>query len=182
MLGAAWWLRWLTWSLFTAVVLGLTWGLSAPSFRSAWGVGYLVAAGLGVGAVIAALLEPKHRAYTAALAGLGGTQRSLAVRSLGGGDVPTDPAILHAAMQLAGVAAAGRSLGRGMWVLRLVVLALLAVLVVFQIGSGEVTQGVVWTGLGLVLAGGWAWDWYDLRRLRIRFGLLREAARGAAAP
>lgn len=182
MLGAAWWVRWLAWSLFTALVLGITWGLSFPNFRSVWGVGYLAGGGLAVGAVIAALQEPKHRAYTAALAGLSSRQRSLAVRSLAGGDVPTDPAILHAAMEVAGVAAAGRSPGRGMWALRLVVLALLAVFVVFQIGSGEVAQGVVWAGLASVLAGGWAWDWYDLRRLRIRFGLLREAARAAASP
>ena len=178
MLGAAWWLRWLAWSLFTALLLGLTWGLSFPDFHSAWGVGYLAGGGLGVGAVIAALQEPKHRAYTAALAGLSGRQRTLAVRSLEGGDVPTDPAIVLAAMQLAGVAAAGRSIGRSMWALRLVVLALLAVFVVFQVGGGDVSRGVVWAGLGLVLAAVWAWDWYDLRRLRIRFGLLREASKG----
>lgn len=32
-------------------------------------------------------------------------------------------------------------------------------------------------GLGLVLAGAMAWEWCALRRLRIRYGPIREAAR-----
>lgn len=92
------------------------------------------------------------------LAGLSREQRSGALRSLSGGDIPTDPAVLLAAMEIAAVAAAGRIPGRGLWVLRMVILALWAVSVIYLIGNGDVAQGVVWAGLGSVLAGDWAWD------------------------
>jgi hypothetical protein len=118
----------------------------------------LAGGSLVVGALMAALQEPKHRAYAAALTGLSREQRSGALRSLSGGDIPTDPAVLLAAMEIAAVAAAGRNPGRGLWVLRMVILALWAVSVIYLIGNGNVAQGVVWAGLGSVLAGDWAWD------------------------
>jgi hypothetical protein len=46
------------------------WGFTTTYVRHAAGVGLLAGGSLVVGALIAALQEPKHRAYAAALTGL----------------------------------------------------------------------------------------------------------------
>jgi hypothetical protein len=128
-------------------------------------VGLLAAVTLVFGALLAWGQQPKHRAFTAALAGLSSSERSQAIRSLSGREIPTDPEVLAAAMELAGVVAAGRNPSRGLWVLRLVMLGLFAVAAIALIVNGNVRQGVAWAGLGLVFAGGVAWEWYALAPL-----------------
>jgi hypothetical protein len=177
LLGAPWWVRWLVWSLFTALVVILIWGVAFPYVHNATDVGWALAAGLGLGAAVTLWQQPGHHAFVAAVSGLSGEEKSEAVRSLYGGEIPSDPEVLGAAMELAEVSAASRNPGRVMWVFRLMFLVSWAASAIGQIAMGEVIRGVVWAGLGLVVGASWAWDWRYLRRLRIRYDSLREAAR-----
>jgi hypothetical protein len=179
LLGAPWWVRWLVWSLFTAVGVVLIWGVAFRYLHSAADGGWAVAAGLGLGAAVTLWQQPGHHAYVAAVSGLSGAEKSQAIRSLYGGEIPADPEVLGAAMELAEISAASRNPGRVMWVFRLVFLASWAASAIGQIAMGYVTRGVVWAGLGLVIGTSWAWDWRYLRRLRIRYDLLRDAAQPA---
>jgi len=177
LLGAPWWVRWAVFTSLLALGVVVVWGLIYPVLDNPAVAGWSAVISLALGGLMAAQQQPKHRAYVAAVSGLSSSERSQAIRAVSGGEIPADPEVLAAAMELADVAAAGRRPGRSIWVLRLVSLALFAVAAVIPIVTGNFTQGVVWAGLGLTLAGGWAWDWYYLRRLRIRYGLICAAAR-----
>lgn len=176
LLGAPWWLRWILLSLSNAVILAVMWRFRIPDIHGTAAVVWVVGGGLACAALITAAQQRKHHAYTAALAGLNNEQRSQAVRALSRGDIPADPVVLWAAMQVAGVLAAGRTPSRGMRILRLFIVAWWPVVAVLHFVDGKITEGLGWGFIGIVLAAGWAWDWYDVRRLRIRFEMLRDAA------
>lgn len=177
LLGAPWWVRWLVLTCEGAVVLAVAWLFGIPPFRHTtgliWAVGISVVA---IGALLAAIQQTKHRAYVRALQPLSREQRSQAVRSVSAGDIPVDPAVLSAAVKIAGIRAAGRDTSRRTWIVRLLLPAAWLVLAVLDIATGQVREGLGWAILGVFFAAASAWEWYDLRRLRIRTDLMRDAA------
>jgi hypothetical protein len=102
---APFWALWLANAAITVAVFAVIAVAVFPKFPTAaawpWNVVAVVAAGLIFGLLTTMDQRPMRRGYDAALVGLDRRQRTLAIKAVRGNDIPSDPAVLAAAVRVA---------------------------------------------------------------------------------
>jgi hypothetical protein len=179
-LAAPWWVRWLLYAcLFAVIELALAPLFLIDMFRD-WGwPGYavfVVVGGVIFGGLVTASTQPAHRAYLSAVAGLGTDGRERAAAALRSGEVPTDPAVLAAAIQLG-----ENYLSRGSATTQRLVLSGVTSVVflaggIVYIAHGNARVGGFWIGLAVFFVAATLWDRYYRQRLQHNVETLRTAA------
>jgi hypothetical protein len=177
---APWWVLWLVnAATFTVTLLAIC-VLGFPGFAASGWTWPLLAV-LGFSVVVTALLtlarRPIQQSYAPTVTGLNLTQRSQAVKALRRGEVPSDPAVLAAAIRIGNLSAAyRRRVPR--WQKRLAwcvpVLWLVAGVLAFV--GDNARGGLTWSALALWIAARLLWASHKARRLPQRLELLRSAA------
>ncbi|MEX3758258.1 hypothetical protein ABFW00_20810 [Mycobacteroides abscessus] len=174
-----WWLRWLTsavWMLAIGVPLWVF--LIADEKTGVWPVvvqsGVL---GVGISGLLTMRQQPIHHCAVALVAGLDRVQRVQAIRSVGRGEFPTDPAVLAAGIGLGSLvlsqrAQAPRWAVRFGWVPPLLLVVMAIGSLIFEDGKRGIAYGVLALLLVVVF-------WRDARTTRI-VGSRIEAMRSMA--
>ncbi len=177
---APWWVLWLvnaatfTVTLVAICVLGFS-GFAA----SGWTWPLLSVLGFSVVATLLITLSrrPIQQSYAQTVAGLSLPQRSQAVRAPRRGEVPSDPAVLAAAVRIGNLSMAyHRRVSR--WQKRLAWCVPLLWVVAGVLGfiGNNARGGLTWIALALLVAARMAWASQKARRLPQRLELLRSAA------
>lgn len=180
MVVAPWWLRWLVDAAVAAVALTAIVAAILPTFVATtglWGLVALLGFSLAAAAPIVLVQTSVQRSYAAALAGLTLEQRTQTVKALRGGQVPSDPRVLAAAIRVGTISRAyGRRAARwqktAIWWLPA---TYAAGAVVFEF-TGNTRQALLWAGFALLFAALFAWRSYRSRRLPQHVERLRAAA------
>ena len=153
-----------------------------PGTASLWrGPGlvvFCVVGGLVFGGLIAAVTQPAHRRYLSAVAGLGTEDRKRVAVALRSGEVPTDPGVLAAAIEVGqNFLSRGGSTHR-----RLVLNGVSAVLFlgagILYLTGGNARMGGFWIGLAVLVIGSALWDRYYRQRMQRNVETLRGAVSG----
>lgn len=177
LIGAPWWVHWLMASLPAALFLSV---LAIPEVPSAtgwaWRAVSLIAVSLSIGSLVALIQRPARRTYAAQLDGLSRGQRRQVAEVLRRGDVPTDPAVLRAAVRVGTISMAYRRRlpswqKSSPW--PMVALCLAIAVLWFFTQSG--LRAWAWSGMALVLAGLFVRNWYAGRGIERQAAVLRSA-------
>jgi hypothetical protein len=136
---------------------------------------------LGFSVIVSALITrarwPIQQSYARTVTGLDLSQRLQAVKALRGGEVPSDPAVLAAAVRVGNLSMAYlRRVPSWQRKFVWVVPALWATAGVLEFVGRDVRAGLTWTGLALLIAVRMARAMHRGRRLPERLALLRTAA------
>jgi hypothetical protein len=184
LLGSPWWVRWLVTASVTAVIVGLFVPLGIPElvYRLTWS--WRLALGAGVAASMGALwviaTQPAHRAYRAAVAGLGRADRVRALDAVRKGEIPTDPGVLTAAIRLGGIFHTRRSRRSSSIASVVVAVGLFTAAGIYlaatAVGVGDVGRAVAWIVLALIAVGLAVWDHHRGPRIAANLAALRGAA------
>jgi hypothetical protein len=177
---APWWVLWLVNAAIFTVTLVAICALGFPGFADS-GWTWPVLSVLGFSLVATALITlarwPTQQSYARTVDGLNPPQRAQAANALRRGEVPSDPAVLAAAIRIGNLSAAyQRRVPR--WQRRLAwcvpVLWVLAGVLAF-VGNNW-RGGLTWSALALWIALRLVWASRKARRLPQRLELLRSAA------
>jgi hypothetical protein len=177
---APWWALWLvnattfTVTVFAICVLGF------PGFAAS-GWTWPVLSVLGFSLVITALMilarRPMQQSYARTVDGLNLPQRSQAIKALRRGEVPSDPAVLAAAIRLGNLTMAyQRRVPRWQKRLAWCVPVLWAMAGVLAFVGNNARGGLTWGVLALWIVARLAWALRKARRLPGHLELLRSAA------
>lgn len=175
MIGLPWWARWICTSLLMALVMGPLlsivpdWDFSPVWAWSILGVCVVIAA------VSVAYQEKAHRAYSVVLDSVGDSHRSDVVKALWRRQIPADPVVLNAGIQLGDTLSKLRKDSSSslaspvMWI----GIALLQIYVTHNVRSA-----VGWTLWAFLLVPYFLSEWYVGHRQERHIALLRAAATG----
>jgi hypothetical protein len=180
MVTAPTWVRWLVTSMIVAPFAGLIAVLTQPRLGAAlgWPLGLPILAlfSLIVGALVAALQQPRTQQYAEALQGLDTKQRRAAARALRRGDAPSDPAVVAAALHAGAIAMAVNARHHRRQHVAGAALPLLYIaLTVLAYLDGDRRKAALWIGVAMLLAGLAARNAYNARRLRRQMTVLQSA-------
>ncbi|ORV47963.1 hypothetical protein AWC05_05140 [Mycobacterium florentinum] len=177
---APWWVLWLVNAATFTVTLSVICGLGLPGFAASgwtWPLLSVLVFSVIVTALMTRARRPIQQSYARTVTGLDLAQRSQAVKALRRGEVPSDPAVLAAAIRLGDLSMAyGRRVPgwqrRAAWS----VPALWVVAAVLEFVGNNARAGLTWSALALLMAARMAWAIHKARPLPARLELLRSAA------
>lgn len=182
---APWWARWLVISVWMTVwILLFGWAVVHPQFHwwtpwPAWTVAIgLVAFGLLAAIPITLITQPVVNTYATVLKGLSAAQRSAVARALRSEPIPTDPAVLTAAVRAIDLSNAYRDRDtparrRLSWVL----IGLFAIaLPVLEFVADRPRLALLYLAIAVMLVVGQVWPKWDRRRREPHLARLRTAA------
>ncbi|WP_139359849.1 hypothetical protein [Mycobacterium sp. D16Q16] len=176
---APWWARWLVLVAAMTIVAVPLWLLLMPDDGSSWKVRANQAPVFSIAtAILLALMQQRfRRSFLAILADLDGPQRRYAIRASQRGDIPSDPAVLSAALRLCDLVVGTRLRAPrwARWFLPGATVLWLVTAIAYFIGH-DTRRGVLWLCLSLLVAAGIWWDTYQAQRQQKRLTELREAA------
>jgi hypothetical protein len=182
---APWWVRWLVNAATFTVALVAICVLGFPGFASAgwtWPLLSVLAFSVVATALIARARRPIQQSYARTVDGLNLSQRSQAVQALRRGEVPSDPAVLAAAIRIGNLSMAyQRRVPR--WQRRVawcVPVLWVAAGVLAYVGNNT-RGGLIWSALALWIAARLLRASQRARRLPQRLELLRSAADSSPA-
>lgn len=177
---APWWVLWLVNAATFTVTLSVICGLGFPGFAASgwtWPLLSVLVFSVIVTALLTRARLPIQQGYARTVTGLNLAQRSQAVKALRRGEIPSDPAVVAAAVRIGNlsmayqrrVPARQRRLAWGVPVLWVVA-------AVLEFVGNDVRAGLTWSGLALLVAARMAWAMHNASRLPARLELLRSAA------
>lgn len=177
---APWWVLWLVNAATFAITLSVIFGLGLPGVGAAgwaWPLLSVLLFSLIVTALLTRARRPIQQSYARTVTGLDLAQRSQAVKALRRGEVPSDPAVLAAAIRIGDLSMAYHRRVPA-WQRRVswVVPALWVVAAVLEFIGNDARAGLTWSGLALLVAARMAWATHKVRQLPGRLQLLRSAA------
>jgi hypothetical protein len=182
---ASWWERFLANAATIATVLAVMAWLMFPAFAttSGWLWKVLAVVGLALAAAGAqeVTLRPAMRVFGEALTGLSRAQRAQVLKALRGGAVPSDPAVLAAAIRVGAIGQAyqqrySRSQKTSRFLLPAIYLAMAALQFFGYSGTQRVHQALMWLGLAVYFGVYSAWIAHRARQLDRAVPELRTAA------
>ena len=182
---APWWARWLFISVWVTVWFWLFgWAVVHPQYHwwTSW-PGWVVAAGLAAFGLLAAIpvtmiTQPVVNTYATVLKGLTASQRSAVARALRSEPIPTDPAVLTAAVRAIDLTHAYRdrvtpARRRLSWVL----IGLFAIaLPVLEFFADQPRLALLYLAIAVMLVVGQVWPKWVRRRREPHLARLRTAA------
>ncbi|CDO87651.1 hypothetical protein AWC29_27740 [Mycobacterium triplex] len=177
---APWWVLWLVNAATFTIALSVICGLGLPGFAASGWIWPLLSV-LMFSVIVTALTTPARRpiqqSYARTVTGLDLAQRSQAVKALRGGEVPSDPAVLAAAIRIGDLSMAYRR-RVPVWQRRVAwaVPVLWVVAAVLEFVGNDMRAGLTWSGLALLVAARMARVIDKARRLPGRLEVLRAAA------
>jgi hypothetical protein len=181
----AWWERFLANAATTAAVIAVMAWLMFPAFAMASGWPWKVLAIAGLALAGAASQEvaawPAARVFGEALTGLSRAQRGQVLEALRDGAVPSDPAVLAAAIRVGAIGQAyqqrySRSQKRSRILLPTIYVAMAALQFFGYSGTHRVHQALMWLGLAVYFGVYLAWIAHRGRQLERAVPKLRTAA------
>jgi hypothetical protein len=177
---APWWVLWLVNAATFTVTLGAICVLGFSRVGASgwtWPLLSIAVFSVVATALITLSRRPIQQSYARTVAGLDLPQRAQAVGALRRGEVPSDPAVLAAAIRIGDLSMAyRRRVPRWQkWVAWCVPLLWVVGGVLGFVGN-DARAGLTWTALALLIAARMAWASHKARRLPGRLELLRSAA------
>jgi hypothetical protein len=182
LISAPWWVRWLVLATVVALFAGLVGVLAQPQTTGGlgwrWGLVILVAFSLITGALLDAIQQPMRTAYLAAFGDLTTPRRVLAVKALQQGDIPTDPAVLSAAVRVGDLMSAlgARRGAQRRRVMTYALPVLYAGIAIVNVLTGAIRLAVFWAVMAVFFVVITLRTAQAVKRRRERLPLLRSAA------
>jgi hypothetical protein len=181
----AWWERFLASAATIAAVVAFFAWLMFPAFATPSGWPWKVLAIVGLALACAAAQEvaarPAARMFAEALTGLSRNQRAQVLTALRGGAIPSDPAMLAAAIRVGAIGQAyrhrySRYQRTSRFLLPAIYLAMAALQFFGYSGPQRVHQALLWLGLAVYFGVYFVWVAHRGRQLECAVSQLREAA------
>lgn len=171
-------------ALIVVIFIVMAW-LMFPAFAhtSGWPWKLLAFTVLGLAGAAAqeVAARPTVRTFAGALIGLNHTQRATVLKSLRGKAIPSDPAVLAAAIRIGAIGQAydqryTRKQKGWRWALPALYLLMAAVQLIGRVGEREIHQGLLWAGLGVYFGLYFRWAAHRREQLNRALSQLRAAA------
>ncbi|MEE3062617.1 MAG: hypothetical protein VYA67_01450 [Actinomycetota bacterium] len=177
---APWWVLWLVNAATFTITLSVICGLGLPGFAAsgwAWPLLSVLLFSVIVTALLTRARRPIQQSYARTVTGLDLAQRSQAVKALRRGEVPTDPAVLAAAVRIGELSMAYQR-RVPVWQRRVawIVPVLWGVAAVLEFLGNDARAGLTWSALASLVAARMAWATHKARQLPTRVAILRSAA------
>jgi hypothetical protein len=180
LLSAPWWIRWIVITCLFAFFMALVPLLAAPelvrALRWPWAVVLLAVTSGLVGALYAAVTQPHHRVYLAAMEGLSATDRQQAVNAIRRGGVPAKPTVLRTAIRLSLLSSTRRSFATRQLVAAVLVVVVWIGIAILDFVIGDMRQGVFWLVVAVIFGAATFWDRQRRQRMQRNVDALRAAA------
>lgn len=177
-----WWAFWTATAFSTAAIFGPVWLLlQGPDTTARWPI-FIAATGFGaVMATLATITQrPMRRTMATAVNGLDRSARGQAITATRRGDIPTDPAVLTAAIGLCTASLGGqpRRSPSGWWAKTIPWIgpAIFTSIAILSLAAGDHRKAIGYAGVAAFIAATSWWSTYAGIRTHARLHLLNAAA------
>ncbi|MUM16210.1 hypothetical protein FZI91_11310 [Mycobacterium sp. CBMA271] len=173
------WVRWLITAVLMTVIVGPMWVFLMSNDGSSWTTRAMQVPVLCVclATVLTVVQERFRRSFFAVLVGLDATQRAHAIRASHGGDIPSDPAALSAAVRLCTLVV-GTRLRTPRWARRVTryTPAIFALIAVIDFIGHDLRRATAYVLFAVLIALSLWWESRHAQRTQARLEFLRAAA------